>query len=121
MIIVTEPLIFVLDKGYDSESVHQMIRKNNTISMIPTINRDCLISRTRGRYRKLMRRSLMNHCTIRETNVRQYFQLSRESLDQMYHHIIIQKYHEGKRTVVPCVGLQLSQNDYDFCFIVDGF
>ncbi len=54
---VTDPWIFVLDKGYDSEHVHQMIQKNNAISMIPTRNRDCLISRTRGKYRKLMRRS----------------------------------------------------------------
>ncbi len=33
-----------------------MIRDENVISMIPVRNRDCLISRTKGRYRKLMRR-----------------------------------------------------------------
>jgi transposase len=48
--------IMVLDKGYDAEPVHQMIRQNNAISMIPVRNRDCLISRTRGKYRKQMRR-----------------------------------------------------------------
>ncbi len=57
MMSVATPHIMVLDKGYDSESVHQMIRGNNVLSMIPTRNRDCLISRTRGRYRKLMRRA----------------------------------------------------------------
>ncbi|MDH5416516.1 MAG: hypothetical protein OEW86_00825 [Nitrosopumilus sp.] len=46
----------VLDKGYDAELVHQMIRNENTIYMIPTKNKSCLISRTKGRYRKIMRR-----------------------------------------------------------------
>lgn len=49
--------IFVLDKGYDAEWIHQMIRHNSVLSMIPVRDRDCLISRTRGRYRKQMRRS----------------------------------------------------------------
>ncbi len=48
--------VMVLDKGYDAESIHKMIRDENVISMIPVRNRDCLISRTQGRYRKLMRR-----------------------------------------------------------------
>ncbi len=48
--------IMVLDRGYDAEPVHKMIRQNNAISMIPVRNRDCLISRTRGKYRKQMRR-----------------------------------------------------------------
>ncbi len=48
--------IMALDKGYDAEPMHKMIRDENVISMIPVRNRDCLISRTKGRYRKLMRR-----------------------------------------------------------------
>jgi len=56
MMLVATPWIMVLDKGYDSEPVHQMIRGKNVLSMIPTRNRDCSVSRTRGRYRKLMRR-----------------------------------------------------------------
>ena len=56
MMTVAVPWIFVLDKGYDAEWVHQMIRQNHVMSMIPVRNRGCLISRTRGRYRKQMRR-----------------------------------------------------------------
>ncbi len=48
--------IMVLDKGYDAEPIHKMIRNENVISMIPTRNKSCLISRTQGRYRKMMRR-----------------------------------------------------------------
>jgi len=54
---ITPMKIMVLDKGYDSESIHQLIRDNKTTSIIPTRNFTNLISRTRGRYRKLMRRS----------------------------------------------------------------
>ena len=56
MMTVAVPWIFVLDKGYDAEWVHQMIRNQKILSMIPVRNRNCLISRTRGRYRKQMRR-----------------------------------------------------------------
>jgi len=56
MLMVVSMWIMVLDKGYDAEPVHQIIRQNHILSMIPIRNRDCLISRTRGRYRKLMRR-----------------------------------------------------------------
>jgi hypothetical protein len=56
MMTVAVPWIFVLDKGYDAEWVHHMIRNQKILSMIPVRNMDCLISRTRGRYRKLMRR-----------------------------------------------------------------
>ena len=42
--------------GRDAEPVHKRIRGKNTISMIPTRNKDCLINRTKGGYRKLMRR-----------------------------------------------------------------
>ena len=56
MLTVAVPWIFVLDKGYDAEWVHHMIRNQKILSMIPVRNMDCLISRTRGRYRKKMRR-----------------------------------------------------------------
>lgn len=54
---ITPMKIMVLDKGYDSESIHRLIRNNKTKSIIPTRNFTPLISRTRGQYRKLMRRS----------------------------------------------------------------
>jgi hypothetical protein len=56
MMTVAVPWIFVLDKGYDAEWVHQMIRNQKILSIIPVRNRDCLISRIHGRYRKQMRR-----------------------------------------------------------------
>ena len=52
MLDVTPMQIMVLDKGYDAEPILKMIRDENVISMIPVRNRDCLISRTKGRYRK---------------------------------------------------------------------
>lgn len=48
--------IMVLDKGYDAEPVHKLIRDENVLSMIPTRNITDTISRTRGRYRKQMKR-----------------------------------------------------------------
>ena len=56
MLDVTAMWIMVLDKGYDAEPIHRIIRNENVISMIPTRNKSCLISRTQGRYRKMMRR-----------------------------------------------------------------
>jgi len=57
MTVVAMPWIMVLDKGYDSEQVHQMIRGSNVLSMIPVRKRqDYPIRCTRGRYRKQMRR-----------------------------------------------------------------
>lgn len=56
MLDVVSIWIMVLDKGYDAEPIHKMIRDENVVSMIPVRNRDCLISRTQGRYRKMMRR-----------------------------------------------------------------
>ena len=57
MVAVTPMNIMVLDKGYDAESVHKMIRNQNVISVIPTRrSKSHLISRTKGRYRKMMRR-----------------------------------------------------------------
>jgi transposase len=47
---------FCLGQGYDAEWVHQIIQNQKMLSIIPVRNRDCLISRTRGRYRKQMRR-----------------------------------------------------------------
>ena len=48
--------VMVLDKGYDAEPIHKMIRDENVLSVIPVRNKDCLISRTKGRCRKQMRR-----------------------------------------------------------------
>ena len=73
MMLVTTPWIMVLDKGYDAEPVHKMIRNHKILSIIPTRNKNCLISRTRGRYRKQMRREFDMHYIIRETNVKRYF------------------------------------------------
>ncbi len=56
MIAIIPMWIMVLDKGYDAESVHRMIRDEKVLSMIPVRNKDSLISRTKGRYRKQMRR-----------------------------------------------------------------
>ncbi len=56
MLDVIPMWIMVLDKGYDAEPIHKMIRDENVLSMIPVRNKDCLISRTKGRYRKQMRR-----------------------------------------------------------------
>jgi hypothetical protein len=56
MVAITPMSAMVLDKGYDAEPVHQTIRNENVISMIPIRNKSCLISRTKGRYRKIMRR-----------------------------------------------------------------
>ena len=56
MLDVSPMNIMVLDKGYDAESVHKMIRDENVLSIIPVRNKGCLISRTKGRYRKQMRR-----------------------------------------------------------------
>jgi hypothetical protein len=58
LIDTVTPQIFILDKGYDAEWVHQMIRDNGIISMIPVRgHQDRSGHRTRGRYRKQMRRS----------------------------------------------------------------
>ena len=56
MLDVAAMQTMVLDKGYDAEPIHKMIRDENIVSMIPVRNRDSLISRTQGRYRKMMRR-----------------------------------------------------------------
>jgi transposase len=56
MTTVAVPWIFVLDKGYDAEWVHQMIRNRKILSMIPIRNKSSLVSRTCGMYRKQMRR-----------------------------------------------------------------
>ncbi len=56
MLDVTAMQIMVLDKGYDAEPIHKMIRDENIISMIPVRRGDNLISDTHGKYRKLIRR-----------------------------------------------------------------
>ncbi len=47
--------IMALEKGYDAEPIHKMIRDENVISMIP-VRGDNLISYMHGKYRKSMRR-----------------------------------------------------------------
>lgn len=54
MVAITPMSVMVLDRGYDAEPIHQMIRNNNTISVIPARIKSHLISRIRGRYRKMM-------------------------------------------------------------------
>ena len=55
MVAITPMSVMVLDRGYDAEPVHQMIRDENVISVIPARIKSHLISRIRGRYRKMMR------------------------------------------------------------------
>lgn len=55
MLDVVTMQIMVLDKGYDAEPIHKMIRDENIVSMIP-VRGNNLISDTHGKYRKLMRR-----------------------------------------------------------------
>lgn len=57
MLGVATPWIFVLDKGYDAEWVHQMIRNHGIDSMIPLRKKSEMIGRIKGRYRKQMKRS----------------------------------------------------------------
>ena len=47
--------IMVLDKGYDSESIHQIIHNQDVVSLIP-VRGNNMVSDTQGKYRKLMRR-----------------------------------------------------------------
>lgn len=49
--------IVCLDRGYDDEKVHEFIREfMEALSIIPARNEDVPIHRTRGRYRKQMKR-----------------------------------------------------------------
>jgi hypothetical protein len=57
MVMVATPWIMVLDMGYDAEWVHQSIRNHKILSMIPVRKKSDAIGRTKGRYRKQMRRS----------------------------------------------------------------
>ncbi len=57
MIAIAPMRVMALDKGYDAEHIHQMIRNENVIFVIPVRKReDCPIRRTRGIYRKQIRR-----------------------------------------------------------------
>ena len=56
MMEAAAPWVFVLDRGYDAEWVHQSIRDQKILSVIPVREKDCTIGRTHGRYRKQMRR-----------------------------------------------------------------
>ena len=46
--------VMVLDKGYDAESVHKIIRDENILSMIP-VRGDNTINSISGKYRKIMK------------------------------------------------------------------
>ncbi|MDE1863663.1 MAG: transposase [Thaumarchaeota archaeon] len=54
---IVTPQVLVLDKGYDAEWVHQMIRKHGILSVIPVRNKSDRIGRIKGRCRKEMKRS----------------------------------------------------------------
>ena len=56
MVSVIQMWIMVLDKGYDAEYVHRMIHGEDVLSMIP-VRGNNMISCTRGKYRKQMRRA----------------------------------------------------------------
>lgn len=56
VVAVAAPWIFVLDRGYDAEWIHHIIRKHEILSMIPVRKKSDAIGRTKGRYRKEMRR-----------------------------------------------------------------
>ena len=66
MLDVVSMSTMVLDKGYDAESTHKMIRDENVISMIP-VRGENMISDTHGKYRKLMRREF-DETLYRERN-----------------------------------------------------
>ncbi|MBA4719421.1 MAG: transposase [Nitrosopumilus sp.] len=68
MIAIIPMWITVLDKGYDSEPIHQMIHNENLTSMIPTRNITVLISRTRGKYRKQMKRGEFDYSLYHQQN-----------------------------------------------------
>ncbi|RLI99219.1 MAG: hypothetical protein DRP06_03910 [Candidatus Aenigmatarchaeota archaeon] len=49
--------IVVLDKGYDDEKVHEFIREvMEALSIIPARNKDVPVYKTKGEYRKLMKK-----------------------------------------------------------------
>ncbi|MFN3660545.1 MAG: transposase, partial [Brevinematales bacterium] len=55
VVTVATPWIFVLDRGYDAEWVHQRIRQHGILSMIPVRKKSDAVGRTKGRYRKEMK------------------------------------------------------------------
>ena len=116
MSAITPMSIMVLDKGYDAESIHKIIRNENVISMIPARSKSHLISRTQGRYRKMMRREFdetiyhqRNKCETIFSVIKRRFGSEIKSYNDS----------ERKRIAVSCVGLQLSQNVFDFLFVMD--
>ena len=48
---------FVADKGYDSEKNHEMIFESGKESLISLKNKDLSVHKTKGRYRKLVKRN----------------------------------------------------------------
>jgi hypothetical protein len=54
---MARPDIYVADKGYDAERHHKLVRDElNALSIIPARNQDVPPYRTKGKYRKQMKR-----------------------------------------------------------------
>jgi len=102
MLDVTAMWIMVLDKGYDAEPIHKMIRDENIISMIP-VRGDNLVSDTHGKYRKLMRREFDEELYHERNKSETIFSVVKRRFDSE-----IKSYNENKRVTVSCIGLQLS-------------
>ena len=82
----------VLDKGYDAESTHQRIRKQNILSMIP-VRGNNLISDTHGKYRKLMRREFDETLYHQRNKTETIFSVMKRRFDSE-----IKSYNEDMRT-----------------------
>ena len=97
--------VMVLDKGYDAEPIHKMIRDENVISMIPVRNRGYRISRTKGRYRKLMRREFDETLYHERNKTETIFSVIKRRFDSE-----IKSYDDTMKTkeLLSSVGLQLS-------------
>ena len=91
----------VLDKEYDAEPIHKMIRDKNVISMIP-VRGDNLISDTHGKYRKLIRRGFDYSLYHERNKTETIFSVVKRRFDSEI------KSHDDSmktRVVVSCAGL----------------
>jgi Transposase DDE domain len=67
--------VVVADKGYDSEENHILVRENlNGFSVIPSRYENITIWKTRGKYRKEMKRGYSRFCTINVTKMKLLYQ-----------------------------------------------
>ncbi len=110
--------VMVSDKGYDAEPVHKMIRNENVLSMIPVRNKDCLIGRTKGGYRKLMRQEFDCSLYHERNKTETIFSVVKRRFDseiKSYDNTI-----KTKELAVPCAGL-LSQDVCHFLGLDCGF